>query len=74
MSYIPRTGIVPPGVRAVNSSMYQEIPNTYGRQTEQINSPASQTLKANSFDIDHLNRVKYGGIKVISNPNTGKNK
>ena len=74
MNYVPRTGIVPAGVRPVNSSMYQEIPNTYGRQTEQINLPVSQTLKANSFEIDNLNRAKYGGIKLISNPNTGKNK
>jgi hypothetical protein len=74
MNYVPRTGIVPSGVRAVNSSMYQEMPNTYGRQTEQINLPVSQTLKANSFEIDNLNRAKYGGIKLISNPNTGKNK
>lgn len=74
MNFAPRSGIAPSGVRAVNTSMYQEMPNSYGRQTEPINPPASQTLKAKSFEIDHLNRARYGGIKLISNPNTGKNK
>jgi hypothetical protein len=52
--------------------MYQEATH-YGRPTEPITSPMNQMpLKANSFEIENFNRAKYTGIKLISNPNTGK--
>ena len=73
MNYAPRSGIVPQGTRTVNASMYQEATH-YGRPTEPINSPMNQMpVKANSFEIENFNRAtKYSGIKLISNPNTGK--
>jgi hypothetical protein len=74
MNYVPRSAIVAPGNRAVNTTMYQEMPNGYGRQTEPINSPISMPIKSNTFEIDNFNRAKYGGIKLISNANTARGK
>jgi hypothetical protein len=51
MNYAPRSGIVAPGNRAVNASMYQEMPSNYGRQAEPINTPINHPIKTNSFEI-----------------------
>lgn len=49
-NYPQRSGVVAPGNRAVNTSMYQDMTNSYGRQTEPINSPMNNPpLKSNSF-------------------------
>lgn len=55
--------------------MYQEMPSSYGRQTDPTTAPMNNPpIKSNTFEIENFNRAKYGGIKLISNPNTGKGK
>lgn len=78
-SYVPRSAIVAP--RAVNASMYQDMTNSYNRQHEPVSATintmntTNPPLKSNSFEIENFNRAtKYGGIKLISNPNTVKGK
>jgi hypothetical protein len=66
-----------PGVgqqhRQANTSMYQESPQqSYQKPAESFNN--LNQVKAHTIDIDHMNRSKYAGIKLISNANTTKGK
>lgn len=65
-----------PGVgqqhRQANTSMYQESPHTYQKPADPYCNP--NQIKPHTMDVDHMNRSKYAGIKLTSNPNTTKGK
>jgi len=60
-------------IRQVNTSMYQESPQQTYQKPAEIYSNINQ-MKPNTMDIEHMNRSKYAGIKLTTNPNTTKGK